>query len=85
MFFDGPAPDRPESCTRQMHRRVDTREGSAPYGRRFATVEPVFAHLRPNKGLARFTLRGRAKADGQWKRFRLVHNMQTLDHTGYAA
>jgi hypothetical protein len=85
MFFDGPAPGRPESYTRQMQRRVDTPEGRAQYGRRFATVEPVFANLRHNKGLARFTLRGRAKVEGQWKLFCLVHNIEKLAHAGYAA
>ena len=34
---------------------------------RFATVEPVFGNLRHNKRLSRFTLRGKAKVDGQWK------------------
>jgi hypothetical protein len=85
MFFDGPAPDRAESYTRQMQRRLDTPEGRAQYGRRFATVEPVFANLRHNKGLARFTLRGRTKVDGQWKLFCLVHNIEKLAHAGYAA
>lgn len=32
---------------------------------RFATAEPVFGNLRPNKQLHRFTLRGRRKVDGQ--------------------
>lgn len=85
MFFDGPAPGRPESYTRQMQRRIDAAEGRAQYGRRFATVEPVFANLRHNKGLARFTLRGRAKVDGQWTLFCLVHNIEKLAHAAYAA
>lgn len=85
MFFDGPAPGRPESYTRQMQRRIDAAEGRAQYGRRFATVEPVFANLRHNKGLAHFTLRGRAKVDGQWTLFCLVHNIEKLAHAGYAA
>ncbi len=68
-----------------MQRRLDSAEGRAQYGRRFATVEPVFANLRHNKGLARFTLRGRAKVDGQWKLFCLVHNIEKLAHAGYAA
>lgn len=85
MFFEGRAPHLPETHTRQMQRRLDTAEGRAQYGRRFATVEPVFANLRHNKGLARFTLRGRAKVDGQWKLFCLVHNIEKPAHTGYVA
>ena len=66
-----------------MQRRVDTPEGRAQYGRRFATVEPVFANLRHNKGLDRFTLRGQKKVDTQWKLFCLVHNIEKLAHHGY--
>jgi len=47
-------------------------------------VEPVFGNLRHNKGLDRFTLRGRAKVDTQWKLFCLVHNIEKLTHHGYA-
>ena len=47
-------------------------------------MEPVFANLRYNKGLDRFTLRGRSKVDAQWKLFCLVHNIEKLAHHGYA-
>lgn len=85
VFFDGRAPNLPETCTRQMPRRLVSADGRAQYGRRFATVEPVFANLRHNKGLARFVFRGRAKADGRWKSVCLVHNIEQLAHAGYAA
>ena len=84
-FFRGPAPGRPESYTARMQRRLDTPEGRACYGQRFATVEPVFANLRHNKRLDRFTLRGRAKVEAQWRLFCLVHNIEKLAHHGYAA
>jgi transposase len=84
-FFRGPAPGTPESHTARMKRRLDTPEGRARYGQRFATVEPVFGNLRANKRLDRFTLRGRAKVDGQWKLFCLVHNIEKLARHGYAA
>jgi hypothetical protein len=32
--------------------------------------------VRANKRLNRFTLRGQAKVDGQWKLFALVHNIE---------
>ena len=70
--------------TEQMKRRVDSAQGRALYGRRLATVEPVFANLRHNKHLDRFTLRGQAKVDGQWKLFVLVHNIEKVAHHGYA-
>ncbi len=68
-----------------MKVRIDSATGRAQYGQRFAIVEPVFANLRHNKGLDRFTLRGRAKVDTQWKLFCLVHNIEKLAHAGYAA
>jgi hypothetical protein len=83
-FFRGKAATTPESYTDRMKKRIDSPEGRARYGERFATVEPVFANLRYNKGLDRFTLRGQAKVDAQWKLFCLVHNIEKLAHHGYA-
>ena len=72
-----------ESFTDKMKKRIDSAEGRAKYGRRFATVEPVFGNIRYNKRLDRFTLRGRTKVDAQWKLFCLVHNIEKLAHHGY--
>jgi transposase len=83
-FFQGKAVSTPESHTDRMKKRIDSPEGRALYGERFATVEPVFGNLRHNKGLDRFTLRGQAKIDAQWKLFCLVHNIEKLAHHGYA-
>ena len=84
-FFRPRDPTDAETHTQRMQQRLDTPEGRAQYGRRFATVEPVFANLRYNKRLDRFTLRGRAKVHGQWQLFCLVHNIEKLVHAGYAA
>ncbi len=75
----------PKPFTAQMKARIDTAGGRARYAERFGTVEPVFANVCYNKGLARFTLRGRRKVDGQWKLFCLVHNIEKLARHGYAA
>ena len=72
------------SYTDKMKARIDSPEGRIRYGRRFATVEPVFGNLRHNKQLNRFTLRGRIKVDAQWKLYCLVHNIEKLAHHGYA-
>lgn len=66
-----------------MKKAIDSEAGRARYGRRFATVEPVFGNLRHNKRLDHFTLRGRKKVDTQWKLFCLVHNIEKLAHHGY--
>jgi transposase len=81
-FFRGKAADAPESATARMKRKIDSPEGRRRYGRRFATVEPVFGNLRHNKRLNRFTLRGRRKVDTQWKLYCLVHNIEKLMNYG---
>lgn len=83
-FFQGKAPGTPETYTDKMKQRIDSPEGKSRYGRRFATVEPVFGNLRHNKQLNRFTLRGQKKVDAQWKLYCLVHNIEKLAHHGYA-
>ena len=84
-FFRGRAAAAPPTQTARMKQRIDAPAARAQYGQRFAIVEPVFANVRYNKGLDRFTRRGRAKVEGQWRLFCLVHNIETLAHHGYAA
>lgn len=62
----------------RMRQRIDSREGREQYARRLGIVEPVFGNMRHNKRMNRFTLRGQAKVDGQWKLFALVHNLEKL-------
>ena len=83
-FFQGKAQSAPASFTERMRRALDSPRGRALYGRRIGIVEPVFANLRHNKKLNRFTLRGRRKVDTQWKLYCLVHNIEKLAHHGYA-
>jgi hypothetical protein len=84
-FFRGRAAPAPETHTARMKAKIDTPAGRAQYAQRFGAVEPVFGNLCYTKGLARFTLRGRTKVDGQWKLFCLVKNIEKLAHHGYAA
>ena len=83
MFFRGKADPTQVNYSEIMKKAIDSPEGRARYGRRFATVEPVFGNLRYNKGLDRFTLRGQQKVDTQWKLFCMVHNIEKLAHHGY--
>jgi Transposase and inactivated derivatives len=59
-FFHKHQPS-PLNYTEQMKQAIDSPEGRARYAQRMATVEPVFANLRHNKQLNRFTLRGKEK------------------------
>jgi transposase len=82
-FFYGKTTCATGSYTERMKRAIDSERGRRLYGGRFATVEPVFANIRHNKGLNRFTLRGQTKVDTQWKLYCLVHNIEKLAHHGY--
>jgi transposase len=69
--------------TQIMRSAIDSERGKALYGRRIATVEPVFANLRYNKRLDRFTLRTQRKVNTQWHLYCLVHNIEKLAHHGF--
>ncbi|MCH7342543.1 transposase [Pelomonas sp. CA6] len=73
----------PNDPSQRMRRAIDSLQGRMLYSRRIATVEPVFANLRHNKRLSRFTLRGTAKVRAQWQLFCLVHNIEKLAHSGW--
>ena len=82
VFFTGVV-HKAESHTQRMKNKIDSEEGRRRYGQRFATVEPVFANIRHNKRLNRFTLRGRQKVDTQWKLYCMVHNIEKLANYGH--
>ena len=63
-----------------MKKRVDGVKGKQIYAERLAVVEPVFGNIRANKGLDRFSLRGKDKVNGQWHLFSLVHNIEKMSH-----
>ncbi len=70
------------TATDWMKRRVDSRTGKVIYGHRMSVVEPVFGNIGTNKGLNRFSLRGKQKVQGQWRLFCLVHNIEKLMNYG---
>jgi hypothetical protein len=76
-FFakDQPPPHHFSERTKQA---IDSPKDRRLYGQRMATVEPVFANLRHNKRLDRFTLRSQAKVNAQWTLYCLVHNIEKL-------
>jgi hypothetical protein len=85
MFFTGRVPGaarmpRPQPpAIEAMKRKIDSSLGRWIYGRRIATVEPVFGNIQ-NQGMRRFTLRGKGKVSMQWKLFTLVHNLEKIAH-----
>jgi transposase len=74
--------DQTPNLIDEMKAKIDTPEGKQIYARRLAIVEPVFANIRVQKRLDRFTLRTKAKVDVQWRLFALVHNIGKIHNYG---
>ena len=68
-----------------MKHRVDSPQGKEIYSHRMSVVEPVFGNIGTNKGLNRFSLRGKKKVQGQWQLYCLVHNIEKLANYGRMA
>ncbi|KKL09046.1 hypothetical protein LCGC14_2569780, partial [marine sediment metagenome] len=76
---------RGPTYTDWMKHRVDSPQGKEIYSHRMSVVEPVFGNIGTNKGLNRFSLRGREKVQGQWQLYCLVHNIEKLANYGQMA
>ena len=73
-----------KNYSREMSEKIDTERGRRIYPRRIAIVEPVFANIRIQKRLDRFTLRGKLKVNIQWLLYCMVHNIEKIANFGYA-
>jgi len=61
-----------------MRRVLSSDAGHALYKHRKATVEPVFAQNKFNRGFRRFQRRGRAAVRSEWRLQAAVHNLLKL-------
>jgi len=68
--------------SKAMLEKVDSDKGRKIYPQRMAIVEPVFANIRTQKRMDRFTLRGKIKVSIQWMLYCMVHNIEKI--TNYA-
>ena len=66
------------SYSDRMKVKIDSSGGRRQYSKRLGAIEPVFGNITVNKGMNRFTLRGKATVNSQWKLFCLVHNIEKL-------
>ncbi len=81
-FFHGVVESKlPNPHCRAMRKKMDSDHGRMIYAQRMGIIEPVFGHTQ-QRGLRRFTLRGKAKVDTQWKLFCTVHNIAKLQRYG---
>jgi hypothetical protein len=72
----------PEDLIEQMMAKIDTEKGREKYDRRLGIVEPVFANIRTQKRLDRFTLRGKLKVNIQWRLYCIIHNIEKIVNYG---
>ena len=73
-----------ESLSKQMVEKIESEQGRRIYPQRLAIAEPVFANIRINNRLDRFTLRGKIKMNIQWLMFCLVRNIEKILNNGLA-
>ena len=73
-----PTPNPAQAATQRMASRLASAVGQARYRRRKAIVEPVFGWVKQVLGFRRFSLRGEAKARGEWHVVCLALNMKRL-------
>jgi len=76
---------RQPTYTDWMKHRVDSAFGKQVYSHRMSTVGPVFANIGTNKGLNRFSLRGKRKVQAQWQLYCMIHNIEKLMRYGEMA
>jgi len=78
-----PAVPNPKApATTRMAARLATPEGQAQYRRRKAIVEPVLGWIKEILGFRRFSLRGEAKARGEWNLVCLAVNVKRFHRLG---
>ena len=80
--LDVPIGAAENNFSKAMLEKVDSDRGRKIYPQRMAIVEPVFANIRSQKRMDRFTLRGKIKVNIQWMLYCMVHNIVKV--TNYA-
>jgi hypothetical protein len=61
-----------------MRRVLATDLGNALYRKRQATIEPMFANTKFNRGIDRFQRRGRSACRSEWRLITATHNLLKL-------
>jgi transposase len=68
-----------------MRSVLDTETGASLYRRRQQLIEPVFANTKHNRGITRFSRRGRAAVRAEWRLITATHNLLKLHRHRLAA
>lgn len=62
----------------RMKRKLSTKTGRKVYTKRKEVVEPVFGQIKAARGFSRFSLRGLANVQCEWRLIALAHNICKL-------
>ena len=81
-FVSVPLMGASHNLTKPMIEKIDNKRGREIYNRRIGIVEPVFANVRTQKRMDRFTLRGKIKVNIQWLLYCMVHNIEKIANYG---
>jgi transposase len=74
---DGPLPQTADPVEQMAH-RLRTQAGRALYGLRKQTVEPVFGIIKRVMGWRQMSMRGLAKARGEWSLVTMAWNIKRM-------
>jgi len=77
-----PIESESSNYSQAMAAKMDTERGRTIYPHRMKIVEPVFANIRTQKRLDRFTLRGKIKVKIQWLLYCMIHNIEKIVNFG---
>jgi hypothetical protein len=80
----GGCPKRnPNPTVDRMRELLKTDEAKALYKQRKSTVEPVFGHIKQERGMRTFRFRGYKKTRAEWLLICLTHNLLKLYRHGW--
>ena len=82
--LDVPIGAEDNNYSKKMQAKIDSDQGRKIYPQRLAIVEPVFANIRVQKRLDRFTLRSKIKVNIQWMLYCMVHNIEKITRVAWA-
>jgi transposase len=73
-----PSGSKSDGLRTAMFAKLSSERGKACYAKRKQTVEPVFGQLKEQQGARRFTRRGLAACEAEWKLLCGTHNLLKL-------
>jgi len=68
----------PPTNREAMIAKLETSRGKLLYKKRSASIEPVFAQIKHNRGIRKFSRRGVAAVNSEWQLITATHNLLKL-------